>query len=146
MANDCGMYQYSDPYVDRYYIPFKECKSKVSVCVQQFMKNGYALRVEKDGDEPNYVLFNIKNNTDGIRKIEACREILYDLLHNICGVHYFTEMSGAEYSNNPSYQGAIDVALFYAKKFRNQAGGWSIALVINENKNFEFVEVLNAFE
>lgn len=90
-----------------------------------------------------YCIFSLKRDTEDVRDMAVCRNMLYQWLHYEAGCHYFTSMKFKQYMQNPRYQNAVDYVLKQAFLKRNEIDGWSIALVCDD-ESIQFVEVLNA--
>ena len=140
----CGLDKYYDKRHGWFLISFSEAKGSLAEGILEVLRNGYVMKVVDDGLRKYYMLFSIGLDTSGCTALFLCREKLYDLLHNKCGVHYFTKMSLKEYMSNRKYQNAIDYVLEKTQRDEYNVDGWSIALTINTDGDFEFVEVKDA--
>lgn len=139
--------KFYDHHCGRYFIYFDEIDSEeiIKGVLHQLM-NGYVMSVADDGTGGKmYVLFSVEIDTDGVSEIYSCGVTLYNLLQKK-GSHYFTEVSFKEYQNSKMYQDAIDYVLEQACFESNYVDGWSLAMFVNNEGKFQFVEVLNACE
>lgn len=139
--------KFYEPHCGRYFVYFDEIVSEdIIKGIIHLLINGYVMSVADDGTGGKmYVIFSIEADSEGISGLYACKQRLYNLLHE-AGVEYFTSISFKDYKANPKYQSAIDFVLEKACYDVNCVDGWSIAMFVNYEGQFEFVEVLNACE
>lgn len=104
---------YYGSFLRRFQIPFSKMSEEVSCDVYELLNRGYALtaKVNSYTLKPDYILFNIKRDTDGVQELEFCRDLLEDYFRENFDTEYFEVIEEDVYMNYKEVQDIVDTVL-----------------------------------
>lgn len=141
VALDSSLGYYYDNYTGRFAIPIDDMDFEKSEILLSLLENGYAMSSCDVNGIGYYTVFSLEEDCKDYRDMNICKEKLGKVQGQF-NFRYFDRVSLEDYYKSMNIQRVIDYILLEMAYFRNQADGYSIVLV-KEEDYLKFIEALD---